>query len=231
MSALDRTRQAAPQIAERLRAKILKLELPPRTVLSRPALQREFGVSQTPVRDALQQLAEEGLVLVYPQSSTLVSPIDLDQALQAHFLRSSIEFEAIARIAAAPSPGLVATLEAIIARQKLHSEAGAFEAFDDEDRLFHKALYEAVQVPLLWTIVRRNAVHIDRLRRLNLPRPGKMASVLADHIAILDAIREGDPPGAVAALRKHLSGTVALIATMAEENPGYLTSASLAAAG
>ncbi|WP_246666100.1 GntR family transcriptional regulator [Aquamicrobium sp. LC103] len=226
MIALDRTRQVAPQIAEILRNRILRLELAPQSVLSRAAIQMEFGVSQTPVRDALQQLADEGLVQIFPQSSTVVSPIDPEQARQAHFLRSAIEIEAIQKIAAAPDPDLIQRLRSIIAKQARCCEAEDFECFDDEDRRFHKALYEAADISMLWPIVRRHAVHIDRLRRLNLPRPGKMQSVLTDHIAIVDAVETEDPEAAASALRKHLSGTIALIATMASENPGFVSTVS-----
>ena len=68
---LDRSRQAAPQIFETLRDRIMSLELKPNTLLSRSALQSEFGISQTPVRDALMKLEQEGLVEIYPQHATV----------------------------------------------------------------------------------------------------------------------------------------------------------------
>ena len=69
---LDRRLPVAAQIFEILRAQIISLELAPGTPLARPALAESFGVSQTPVRDALLRLEQEGLVIVHPQSSTLV---------------------------------------------------------------------------------------------------------------------------------------------------------------
>ncbi len=71
--ALDRDRQAAPQVFERLRGMIISLELPPGSPLSRAALAGQFGVSSTPIRDALMRLEEEGLVDVFPQYATVVS--------------------------------------------------------------------------------------------------------------------------------------------------------------
>src|SRR4029078_13265716 len=59
---MDRDRQAAPQVFERLRSMILSLDLPPGAPLSRAALAGQFGVSSTPIRDALMRLEEEGLV-------------------------------------------------------------------------------------------------------------------------------------------------------------------------
>src|SRR5687768_5719109 len=77
---LDRDRQAAPQVFERLRDQIVSLALPPGSPLSRTALAGQFGVSSTPVRDALMRLEEEGLVDVFPQYATVVSRIDVKLA-------------------------------------------------------------------------------------------------------------------------------------------------------
>ena len=72
-----RSQQAAGQVYEQLRDMILSLMLKPGTVLSRADLQRQFGLSSTPIRDALMRLEEAGLVEVFPQSGTLVSLIDV----------------------------------------------------------------------------------------------------------------------------------------------------------
>ena len=92
---LDRDRQAAPQVFERLRGMIISLELPPGSPLSRVALAGQFGVSSTPIRDALMRLEEEGLVDVFPQYATVVSRVDVRLAQQAHFLRQAVELEIV----------------------------------------------------------------------------------------------------------------------------------------
>src|SRR5258706_13873276 len=91
---LDRSRHAAPQVLDYLRERIIALELPPGIVLSRADLAAQFGLSQTPVRDALIRLEEEGLVEVFAQHKTVVSRIDVRSAQQAHFLRRPLEREA-----------------------------------------------------------------------------------------------------------------------------------------
>src|SRR6201991_2974975 len=88
---LDRARQAAPQVFEKLRNAIIALELPPGAPLSRAELASQFGISSTPVRDALMRLEEEGLVDVFPQAATKVSLIDVPLARQAQFLRRALE--------------------------------------------------------------------------------------------------------------------------------------------
>ena len=104
---------------------ILSLKLAPGTALSRLRLQAQFGVSSTPIRDALMRLEEAGLVEVFPQSGTIVSLIDVALARQAQFLRRAIEQEVVRMLAAAPDAALVDRLAAVIDEQKRpREEAG-----------------------------------------------------------------------------------------------------------
>jgi DNA-binding GntR family transcriptional regulator len=221
-SQLDRSRQVALQIHEILRSRILAVELVPGTVLSRASLQLEFGVSQTPVRDALMRLQEEGIIEVYPQYATVVARIDIDHARQAQFLRLSIELEAVRRLTLDSPETTAGELSIILDRQKTIVSPETFDTFDSMDREFHRTLYERAGIMQLWASVRRQSVHLDRLRRLNLPMPGKMQTVLEDHGAIVDGIRSGEPDQATAALRKHLSGTLSIIDIISEKYPDYI---------
>lgn len=221
--ALDRSRQVAPQILEILRFRILSMDLPPTTVLSRLSLQSEFNVSQTPVRDALIRLEEEGLVEVYPQYATVVAKIDIDHAVQAHFLRLSIELEAIRRLTVESPAETAVALEQFLVHQEQVLSPEKYDLFDSLDKDFHRILFERTGILGLWATVRRQSVHLDRLRRLNLPMPGKMETVLADHRAIIEAVRSGDPEKAVAAMRKHLSGTLSIIDLICERYPDYVS--------
>jgi DNA-binding GntR family transcriptional regulator len=221
-SQLDRSRQVALQIHEILRSRILAVELVPGTVLSRASLQLEFGVSQTPVRDALMRLQEEGIIEVYPQYATVVARIDIDHARQAQFLRLSIELEAVRRLTLDSPETTAGELSIILDRQKTIVSPETFDTFDSMDREFHRTLYERAGIMQLWASVRRQSVHLDRLRRLNLPMPGKMQTVLEDHQAIVDGIRSGEPDQATAALRKHLSGTLSIIDIISEKYPDYI---------
>jgi DNA-binding GntR family transcriptional regulator len=222
---LDRSRHAAPQVFERLREMILSLELVPGTVLSRAALAARFGVSQTPVRDALMRLGAEGLVDIFAQHATVVSRINLGSARQAHFLRRSIELEIVRALAESADPALVAGLRTTIAVQKGLRDASDYREFIAADEAFHRRMYEAAGVPELWDLVRRLSGHIDRLRRLHLPAAGKAGAIVRDHSAIVDAIARGDASGAEAALRKHLSGTLSHIEQIRARHPDFVTSA------
>lgn len=219
---LDRSRQVAVQVYEILKERILSVTLTPGTVLSRAMLQDEFGISQTPVRDALLHLQEDGLVDIYPQHATLVSQIDIAHARQAQFLRLSVELEAVRRITADNAGPTADALETILRQQESVSEPATFNSFDALDRAFHRVLYNHSHNAELWDVIRRQSVHLDRLRRLNLPMPGKMRAVLQGHREILDAIRTGDGSAATIALRAHLSGTLSIIDEIKERHPDYI---------
>ena len=220
---LDRERQAAPQVFERLRGMIIALNLPPGSPLSRAALASQFGVSSTPIRDALMRLAEEGLVDVFPQHATVVSRIDIRLAQQAHFLRQALELEIVRMLALAGEKPLVAKLDQLITRQQQVAKAGDFEGFMAADNDFHAALYAAADKHDLWTLVRSRSGHIDRLRRLHLPSPGKAQDIVRHHRLIAKAIGSGEPDQAQQHLRTHLSGTLSDLATIRTMHPEYLS--------
>jgi DNA-binding GntR family transcriptional regulator len=221
-SILDRSRQVALQIHDILRDRILAVELAPGTVLSRASLQVEFGVSQTPVRDALMRLQEEGMVEVYPQYATVVARIDVRHARQAQFLRLSVELEAVRRLTLENPAQAAGELDGILGRQEIVAFPTTYDVFDSLDREFHRKIYERAGILELWATVRRQSVHLDRLRRLNLPMPGKMQTVLEDHRAIVQAVRSGDVDAATSALRQHLSGTLSIIDVISEQFPDYI---------
>jgi DNA-binding GntR family transcriptional regulator len=222
--ALERGRLAAIQVFDQLRDMILSLILAPGAVLSRVALARQFGVSQTPVRDALMRLSAEGLVEVFPQHATVVSLIDLTAARQAHFLRRSMELEVVRALAIEHKPETVVQLRDSIESQRACARREDLKGFSDADRAFHRIMYEAAGVPDMWLLMHRHCGQLDRLRRLNLPDLCKIETVLADHQTIVDAIADRQPELAQAFLRKHLSGTLANIEALSARFPKYMRS-------
>lgn len=220
--ARDPYRPAAPQVFDYLRERIIALDLPPGAPISRAELQELFGFSSTPVRDALLRLQEESLVDIFPQHATVVSAIDLRLARQAQFLRRSIELEAVTTLTLAEDrAGVIERLETVIEIQKTLLARGDLPGFETADREFHRTFFERAGVPDLWATVRRHSGHIDRIRRLHLPMPGKAAQVIADHQAIAAGIASGEPERAQAALREHLSKSLAFTSDLRARWPDY----------
>jgi len=219
---IDRHMPASRQVYEDLRAKILSLKLEPGAPLSRPNLADSYGISQTPVRDAFMRLQQEGLVEIFPQSRTMVTRIDVDHARQSQFLRTSIELEMMRALCLNPDKQGLATAQQILSQQRLaFLEQGNLTSFSLLDRSFHKSLCTTVGYPELWELIVRRSGHIDRLRNLNLPDPGKAATILADHSEILQAAVSSDVVAAEKAVRKHLSGTLKAVDDIRERYPHY----------
>jgi DNA-binding GntR family transcriptional regulator len=204
-----------------LREEIISLKLAPRTVLSRADLQGRFGLSSTPIRDALMRLQEEYLVSVFPQHATIVSPIDIGRAREAQFLRRSVELEIVRTLALAPDEAVLAKLRSLVRQQTAFADLGEVEAFNTADRAFHRTMYEAIGIIDLWHLVRRQGGHIDRLRRLNLPVEGKMREILRAHEAIVAAIAAGKPEEAQLHLRDHLSRSLDFVDKLKASHPEY----------
>lgn len=219
---LDPTRHAAPQVVEALRTAIISLELAPGIALDRGDLAQRFGVSQTPVRDALIRLSEEGLVVVRAQYTTQVSRIDVPAAREAHFLRRSIEIEIARQLATAHDDTVIADLRTQLSRQAELAGKKDFPAFIAADKEFHRLMYVAAGLPRLWAVVVRMSGHVDRLRLLHSPFAGKTESIMDGHEAILNAIASGDGDAATLAVREHLSGTLASVDEIQQRHPEYL---------
>lgn len=219
---LDPTRHAAPQVLEALRAAIVSLELAPGLPLDRAELAQGFGVSQTPVRDALIRLSEEGLVLVRAQHTTQVSRIDVPAAREAHVLRRSIEIEIARQLATDHDAAVIDDLRAQLARQADLADRKDLLGFIAADKEFHRRMYDAAGLPRLWTVVLRMSGHVDRLRLLHLPTAGKADQILAGHLSILEAIASRDVEAAQHAVRDHLSGTLASVDDIHQRYPEYL---------
>lgn len=209
------------QIQESLRSRIISLELHPGMSLSRGEIASHYGVSQTPVRDAMMKLEEEGLLIIYPQSKTEVSKIDVAHARETQFLRLSLELEITRRLALLKKPEIVAPARKIVQLQENALADGDLDMFEALDKRFHLSLFQSAGVSNLYALVASRSGHIDRLRKLNLPDPGKTANIMKYHRLILDAIERGDAAESEDNVRAHLSGTLEKVDQIVARNPDY----------
>jgi DNA-binding GntR family transcriptional regulator len=220
----DRRLPLAQQVYADLRRRIISLDLPPDSPLSRVELSQYYQISQTPLREALQKLGEEGLVATYPQSRTEVSRIDVDQILEAQFLRKAVEADIVARLAADPDKAKLAPAQDTHDRLVRSWESEhSFEDFAELDRQFHRDLYVGAGMASLTDLVETRCGQLDRIRRLHLQwfNDRKPEKVVSDHRSILDAILQSDVEGAQRAMREHLGDTVGRIDVLRANYPDY----------
>ncbi|HVH02866.1 MAG TPA: GntR family transcriptional regulator [Amaricoccus sp.] len=220
--ALPVTGGTVQRVYDDLRRRIITLELPPDTTLSRADLTEAYEVSQTPIREAMQLLKQEGLLRIYPQSRTVVTRIDVPQIHEAHFLRVALETEVCRRLAIEGHPSVVTRARSIIRLQEaVADEPEQLAMFQELDEVFHQTLFAGIKRSGLHQLVRERSGHLERVRRLHLPEQGKIRSILAGHHAVVAAIAARDETAAVAAIRDHLSKTVAKLEELRQEFPHY----------
>jgi DNA-binding GntR family transcriptional regulator len=201
---IDRGKPIPEQVYALLRQSIITLRLPPGAVIIEKQITDQLGISRTPVRDALRQLADEGLINVRPQSGTFVALIDRQQLEEGRLIRRALEIEGIrlsvARIEDADIERLndVLALQERAARRKRHAD------FIDYDDQFHRTINELSGYPRLWRVISGAKAQLDRVRHLSAPLPGQSNRVLSQHRAIVEALARRNVERCVKALSHHL---------------------------
>jgi DNA-binding GntR family transcriptional regulator len=121
------------------------------------------------------------------------------------FVRTELEVEAMRRLAAVGDATLLASLDANIAAQARALQVGNLVEFYDLDEALHAAIFAAIEKPRALRLLEAARAPLDRVRRLTLPEEGRPEQTLAEHRALVDSIRFGDPDYAAAAMRAHLA--------------------------
>lgn len=210
---------ASAVVYQQLRARIMALDIPPGAALSENDLAAAFGVSRTPVREALLRLADEGLVEIVPKSGTTVSRIPYAQLVEAIVIRQALEEVAVRMAAQRATKSQFSTLRALIERQREAAVADDHEAFHHADEAFHAAIAETAGYPGIWQLVKQVKVQVDRYRRLTLPEAGRMMRVVKEHAAVLAGMEKRDETRAVSAIRSHLAGLESSLPEIRRRNP------------
>ena len=193
------------RVYEVLRRRIRELALVPGAPLRKEEIALELGVSRAPVSDAISRLAEEGLIDVFPQHGSFVALIRSSDVRESLFVRTALEVEAMRRLAPVANPQTLAVLDANIAAQVDALEKGNLEHFYDLDEALHAAMFGAIETPRALRLLEAARAPLDRVRRLALPDQGRPEQTLAEHRALVEAIRSGDGEYAAAAMRAHLT--------------------------
>lgn len=212
---------AGSAIYERLHSAITSLQMPPGMPLQEKRIAEEFGVSRTPVREALLRLAEAGLVDIFPQSGTFVSLVPVAAIPEAVVIRKSLEGTTVETATAIATSADIARLDAIIARQRVHAAHNETSLFHEQDEAFHETIAGIAGYPGIWAILKTVKIQIDRARRLTLPALGRMESVIEEHVTIRNAIAAHDVEGARAAMMHHLSAVIPDVAELRVMHPDY----------
>ena len=219
--AIDPKLPMALQAHAWIRRAILTLKFKPNEALSEKELSLRFGISRTPVREALIKLADEGLVDIKPQSGTYVSPIRVTEVVEAQFIREVLETAVVAKAAASADAGLKKSLRVNLQAQEAAIADGDLPEFLRLDEAFHHSFPDFCRLPRAWRVIQNVKGQLDRVRYLSLPHPGHVGQLYAQHKAIAESVVAGEADVAAEHMRHHLREVFRSIDELMHEQPSF----------
>jgi DNA-binding GntR family transcriptional regulator len=211
----ENTSLAAPalyeQVAERLRTRIFAHELAPGAWVDEQAIASEFGISRTPLREALKVLAAEGLVQLKPRRGCYVAALSEQDVDEIFPVMALLEGRCTLEATAKATEADIGRLAAIHADLERHAANGDADRFFEANQQFHNALQELAGNRWLKQLIEETRQFIKLTRRDSLNLQGRLKQSLAEHRAILAAVQRRDAEGAGRLMHDHLlSGRAAL---------------------
>jgi DNA-binding GntR family transcriptional regulator len=193
------------RVYEILKNRIVQNELKPQEYLNEQSLCADLGVSKTPVREALQQLEHDRLLIVVPNKGCFVAPISIDLIREIFEIREIHECAASRLAAGSASRTLFKDILENHESFKIHDEVELRHSLLSGYQI-HTAIVEAAGNSFLTEYYRTILAHIVRIRvffinRFELKR---LYETVEEHKEILRAIVDGDPDKAENAMREHL---------------------------
>ncbi|ALM51565.1 GntR family transcriptional regulator [Halomonas huangheensis] len=165
---------------------------------------RVYGVSRTPVREAIQQLVASGLVTVSPKKGTFVARVGLDQLIEMFEVMAELEGMCGRLAARRITTDELAELEEAYERCRVAAEAGNSDEYYYENEGFHACIYAASHNTFLAAEATSLKQRLKPYRRLQLQVRSRMQSSLDEHARILAAIEQGDAEASEQGLRDHV---------------------------
>ena len=191
----------ATEVADTLRQKILDTTLRAGARINEVELAHELNVSRTPVREALATLTAEGLVENRPRRGFFVRELAPDEIAEVYSIRDILDPAAL-ELGGLPDAARLDRLESLNARilEARHDP----ERVIDLDNAWHLELLDGCPNQILMDLIRQFMHRTRPLERAWLAGASSVDRMAADHARILDALKAGDLPGGVVALRDNM---------------------------
>ena len=191
------------EVAERLRQRIFAHELQPGAWVDEQALAEQYGISRTPLREALKVLAAEGLVTMKVRRGAYVTEVNEKDLSDVYHLLSLLESDAAGVVAARASAAELKELQALHA--ELEAAVADREKFFAVNERFHMRLLEIADNRWRDQMV-ADLRKVMKLNRHNsLLKSGRIQESLAEHAAIMKALASRDSASAMQRMREHFA--------------------------
>ncbi|NNK90890.1 MAG: GntR family transcriptional regulator [Acidimicrobiia bacterium] len=196
---------------QQLRRMIVRLDLAPGDVLREEELRERLGLGRTPIREALQRLEREHFVTVIPRRGMYVSGIDVSELSMLFETRTVLEPYAARLAALRGTPADWDAMNAVLARTG-DDDVGDLEHLAI-DRTCHEIMWRAAGNRFLLDTLDMLYAQSDRLWHLYLVDVADMEEAVAEHRAILDALRSGDADRSADLVEAHVQSFDAQVRT------------------
>ncbi len=207
------------QLYRKLKEDILNLILEPGQSISIQKISDRYGGSRTPAREAVVRLQQEGLLIVKPQSGTVISPISLERVRQERFVRYALETAVVDDFVQTCNQLTLDTMDqtnSLIERSiKRKDYRGALKA----DIRFHRCLFQTSNNLFAFDLSMANCSHDLRLRYLSISVGAQAANVLSDHARIVASAREHKPEQIRMLVGEHLTHWTRIVGELRETCP------------
>jgi len=197
-------------VQQRLESMILRGEITPGSQIAEVSIATSLGVSRGPVREAFRGLEEKGLVRVQKNRGVFVRTISPVEADAIYEVRVALEDLIVRKLAAAPEPVRRAGIEGLLAKTARLAAKGDFAGCHLGNMEFHDRLAVLTNNATLLETYRRLAGELSLSRHQahsSIRDASSLKSSVADHRAILEAIKEGDGKSASRLLRAHVEAS------------------------
>ena len=193
-------------VGETLKQEILDLRLKPGQMISENDVCDRFGVSRTPVREALRRLQEQGFVETVPYRGTYVTLLSLDNIKQMIYMRVAVETMVLRDFIAVQSPMVMEDIRHQIAKQQALIQEKDFEPeqFYRMDAKMHSIWFTAVRRQKLWEMLQAQQLHYTRFRMLDFITETDFTRIIGEHKELFGLIEARDERGVEASLKEHL---------------------------
>ncbi len=188
-------------VAERLRAQIFARELEPGAWIDELKLSAAYGISRTPLREALKVLAAEGLVTMKPRRGAYVAEMNRDDVAQIYHLLALLEADAAGEVARHASEAQLQRLQQL--HERLEKQVRQRDAFFAANEQFHMSLLDIAGNRWRTQIVTDLRKVMKLNRHHSLFKQGRLADSLAEHRALMAAIAGRDSAKAARLMREH----------------------------
>lgn len=189
-----------------LKEKIVTLQIPPASLLNEAQLMDELDLGRTPIREALQRLAYENLVIILPRRGTLVTDLNMSDFQKIFEIRLELEPFAARLAASRATPDQILAMEALFKNADDLLQQGDYHELIKLDHRAHQLLVQAAHNEFLQEMLEQLYTHILRLWYVSLHKVSRLAEAIEEHLDLINALKAGDGDTAEQIMYNHIIG-------------------------